>query len=1240
MAAQAEKLTLICVCIIGGGPLAFPNSHVCTQTLCYNISGYGNDNFYTNEPKPYPVVTFLPLSFAHHSVTDFHFVFLIRMQTPLSPSQYCKMYGLSYRSIITGFPFVYIKFGLLCFSMSISLLRYYLLKFRIMVFGYRIRFIHTTSDRRKNLRRKFVVRSYLFLLKYSLRLRMIATLLLSLLLLCGDVHPHPGPALPFSTRHPRAELMNIATWNVRTLLDRKRRPGRPTAIVAHELARYNIDVAALSETRVLGDTVLEELGAGYTFFLKGKPVGCTHQHGVGFAVRTKLVKHLQGKLPVGINERLMTMNFPLADTTLSIISAYAPTLPSCDESKEQFYGELDEAIKKVPAAHKLLVLGDFNARVGSDYVSWENVLGRHGVGNVNSNGTLLLSLCAQNELVVTNTIFQQRNRHKTTWMHPGSKEWHMIDFVITRQRDINDVNLTRSMCGSCAWSDHKLVKCKMALQLKAPQLRPGRQKPHKKLDTAKLKCPEVADNLTSELSKAYSLAELSDTETAKDNWEHFRDVTLDVAQRVLGSPDRKHRDWFDENDKEIKPLLNQLHDLQEKMLENKSDTLLAGAYKSCKQNVQFSLRSMQNSWWEARAEELQSASDRRDYKSFYQGLKAVYGPSIKSNPAVKSKDDVIIHEPPEVLDRWAEHFQAVLNQDSVFDMSVLEEIPQEEVDTSLDDLPTLKEVQLSIKQLSSGKCPGEDGIPPEIYKHGGEDIAKELLSIFVKIWNEKAVLNEFRDCNIIHLYKGKGDRLCCDNHRGISLLSIAGKILGRILLNRLIRHVESRNIIPESQCGFRANRGTADMVFALRLLQEKCKLKNQDLYLLFIDLTKAFDTVNREGLWCILEKAGCPKLFVTLIRSFHDDMKATVREGNEKATPFDVTSGTKQGCVLAPTLFSIFFSAMLSVAFKDCIDGVDIVSRFDRNLFDCKSSHFNATSKVSMSTIRDLLFADDCALAACSLESLQHLCDNFASAARRFGLTISIKKTEAMYQPPPGVSYEAPVVTIDGARLNAVSIFKYLGGIISNDASIDAEITSRISRATVAFGRLTKRLWLNRNVRFSTKISVYRAAVITSLLYGCETWTLKRKHIICLEKFHQSCIRKIARIRWFHKVTNYEVLERCNIPSALSMVESSCLRWTGHVVRMDNSRIPKALLYGRLSAGTSRQGNHKTYSSNVKSILRSCDIDCMHLETEAENRTSWRSTCKIGILKAEANRTRNLVDKRERRKARADLAHT
>ena len=138
-------------------------------------------------------------------------------------------------------------------------------------------------------------------------------------------------------------------------------------------------------------------------------------------------------------------------------------------------------------------------------------------------------------------------------------------------------------------------------------------------------------------------------------------------------------------------------------------------------------------------------------------------------------------------------------------------------------------------------------------------------------------------------------------------------------------------------------------------------------------------------------------------------------------------------------------------------------------------------------TIRDLLFADDCALAACSQEALQCLCDCFATAARRFGLTISIKKTEALYQPALGNMYEPPVITIEGKLLNAVDNFKYLGSIISNDASFDAEITARIVQATAVVGRLSKRLWTNNGIQLNTKIGVYKAVVLTSLVYGCET---------------------------------------------------------------------------------------------------------------------------------------------------------
>ena len=145
------------------------------------------------------------------------------------------------------------------------------------------------------------------------------------------------------------------------------------------------------------------------------------------------------------------------------------------------------------------------------------------------------------------------------------------------------------------------------------------------------------------------------------------------------------------------------------------------------------------------------------------------------------------------------------------------------------------------------------------------------------------------------------------------MLSIAGKILARILLNRLVPSI-AEDVLPESQCGFRTNRGTTDMVFVLRQIQEKCREQNKGLYISFVDLTKAFDTVNREGLWKILKRLGCPPKFLKLIVQLHEDQRGQVRHSNDLSQSFPISNGVKQGCVLAPTLFTIFFSMMLQQA--------------------------------------------------------------------------------------------------------------------------------------------------------------------------------------------------------------------------------------------------------------------------------------------------------------------------------------
>lgn len=142
---------------------------------------------------------------------------------------------------------------------------------------------------------------------------------------------------------------------------------------------------------------------------------------MGFAIKSHLVRNLTS-LPKGINDRLMVMKLPLKNNgQATIISAYAPTMTNPDEAKDRFYEELDSTITSVPRTDKLILLGDFNARVGSDHQAWEGVIGRNGIGKCNSNGLLLLQTCSSHDLIITNSLFRLPNRNKTTWMHPRSK---------------------------------------------------------------------------------------------------------------------------------------------------------------------------------------------------------------------------------------------------------------------------------------------------------------------------------------------------------------------------------------------------------------------------------------------------------------------------------------------------------------------------------------------------------------------------------------------------------------------------------------------------------------------------------------------------------------------------------------------------------------------------------------------------------------------------------------------------
>ena len=150
---------------------------------------------------------------------------------------------------------------------------------------------------------------------------------------------------------------------------------------------------------------------------------------------------------------------------MSVISAYAPTLTSSDEAKDVFYEELNALVKDVPPSNKLILLGDFNARVGTACNNWKGVLGPHRIRKLNSNGLVLLSFCAENDLNITNKLFHKADKYKTRWMHLRSKQWRLIDYAICRRRDIRDVRITRAMQGAECWTDHRLVRSILSLHV-------------------------------------------------------------------------------------------------------------------------------------------------------------------------------------------------------------------------------------------------------------------------------------------------------------------------------------------------------------------------------------------------------------------------------------------------------------------------------------------------------------------------------------------------------------------------------------------------------------------------------------------------------------------------------------------------------------------------------------------------------------------------------------------------------
>ena len=903
----------------------------------------------------------------------------------------------------------------------------------------------------------------------------------------------------------------------------------------------------------------------------------------------------------------------------NIICVYAPTLQSPVETKDQFYELLDSAVKKIPKSEQVFLLGDFNARVGADQEAWPSVLGHHGVGKMNDNGQRLLELCCFHKLCVTNTFFQNKACHKVSWRHPRSRHWHQLDLVITRRDSLNNVCNTRTYHSADCNTDHSLIAS--AVKTRPKKLHHSKQQGQPRINIGKTmnsgKNQEFAERLKEILASSHE-------QNAIEKWKSIRNAIYNEAILTYGKKEHKNTDWFEANTTELEPAISQKRLALINYKRDPSQRNLQ-ALRAARKEAQQMARRCANNYWLQLASNIQLASDTGNIRAMYEGIRQATGKPTKKSAPLKTKTGEIIIEKDKQLARWVEHYLDLYSRENIILPEALYALEDLTVMEELDAEPTHEELSKAIDALANRKAPGEDNIPPELIKCGKPALLDPLHELLCLCWKEGEVPQEMRDAKIITLYKNKGDRSDCNNYRGISLLSIVGKVFARVVLARL--QILANRIYPESQCGFRAKRSTVDMIFSVRQLQEKCREQQMPLYIAFIDLTKAFDLVSRTGLFQLLKKIGCPPQLLSITTSFHENMKGTVSFDGETSESFDIKSGVKQGCVLAPTLFGIFFSMLLDFAFKKLEDGIFLHTRSDGNLFNL--ARLKARSKVRTVLIRELLFADDAAIASHTEEGLQRLINRFADACSKFGLTISIKKTNIMTQDVP----TPPSIAISGEVLEVTDQFTYLGSTVTSNLSMDTELSKRIAKAAAVMSQLNQKVWNNNMLSQNTKLKVYQACVLSTLLYGSESWTTYARQENRLESFHLRCLRRILSIRWQDRVPNTEVLESAGSLSMHLMLTQRRLRWLGHVHRMEDGRIPKDMLYGQLASGHRRTGRPMLrYKDVCKRDLKLTGIGHDGWEVHASDRNNWRHITRQGVRKGEGDRTHQLEEKRARRK--------
>ena len=528
------------------------------------------------------------------------------------------------------------------------------------------------------------------------------------------------------------------------------------------------------------------------------------------------------------------------------------------------------------------------------------------------------------------------------------------------------------------------------------------------------------------------------------------------------------------------------------------------------------------------------------------------------------------------LSNWTEHFTNLLGKEPQTSSNL--SLARVQISETL-NIPTnefsLNELKTVLKTIKSAKAFGPDNIPVIIWK---DPIFHNLLLNLCNfcLCNKQSPAI-WRKSQIIPVPK-KGDLSLATNYRGISLLPTAAKVYNKLILNRLLPFVDP--LLRNNQNGFRAGRSTLSQILTLRRIIEETKFCNLDSVFIFVDFSKAFDSVDRDLMLEILALYGIPDEIIEAIKIIYTKTTATIYTPDGETSPIDIKAGILQGDTLTPFLFIVVVDYILRMSVDQNKDnGIEVKPR--------------RSSRHPAQYITDTDFADDIALISSTLANAQALLTSLEKAANHVGLYLNESKTEYM-NCCQIINPASKITTLNNKELKCVNDYKYLGSFVSDS---EKDFKTRKGMAWTACNDLHN-VW-NSSLDDNIKINTFKTMIEPILLYGAETWTLSARQQKRLDGTYTRLLMRVKNLSWRTHPTLAHIYG--SLPRVSQTVKSRRVQFAGHCFRATNEVVSPFILWKPQPVG--RKSLKLTYP-NV--IARDTGIRLEELGVAMQDRDFWR----------------------------------